>query len=101
MPCSHKIQRRIGWPEAAGIEHAGKTLAMHKKVRWNEIPMAHDVGPGWRQLTQPSPHATQARNVEETFAVLEADFHPVIVIRKVAAPPLSIEVATMRVRCTQ
>jgi hypothetical protein len=101
MPCSHKIQRRIGRPEAAGIEHTGKTLAMHKKVRWNEIPMAYDVRPGWRQLTQPSPHEPQASNVEETLAVLETEFHPMIVIRKVAAPPLSIEVATLSVRRTQ
>ena len=100
MPSRHKIQRRIGGPEAAGIEHAGETLALHKKVRWNEIPMAHDVRPGWRQLTQPSPQATQASNVEETFALPEADFHPVIVIGKVAAPSLPIEAATMRVRGT-
>src|SRR5918992_823957 len=101
MPRSHKIQRRIGRPEAASIDHTHETPVMHKKVRWNEIPMAHDVGLRWRQLPQPSPHAAQASNVEQALAAPEADFHPVIVIGKVTAPPLSVEAATMSVRCSQ
>jgi hypothetical protein len=60
--------------------------------------MAHDIGPGRRQFSQPSPHATQARNVEEVVAVLEADLHPGIVIGKVTAPPPSIEGPTLSVR---
>lgn len=101
MPRGHKIQRRIGRPEIASVEHTHETLATHKKVRRNEIPVAHDVGPGSRQLTQPRPQATQAGNVEERLAVHETDFHPIVVIGKVAAPPLSIKVATLSVRGPQ
>lgn len=74
---------------------------MHKEVRWNEIPMAHDLGPGWRQLPQPGPQATRGRYIEEALAVPEADFHPVIVVGQVATPLLPVEAATLSVRCPQ
>jgi hypothetical protein len=83
VPRSHKIQCRIGRPEPASIEHTHETPIPHKKIRRNEIPMAHDVKSGWRQLPQLSPHVTQASNVQKALAVPEADFHPVIVIGKV------------------
>lgn len=100
MPCGNKIQGRVGRSETAAVEHTNKAVTTHEEVGRNKIAVAHNVETGRRQFTQPSPYATEPRHVQETLAVLETDRHPVVVVRKAAAPPLPIKTTAMRVRCS-
>lgn len=52
---------------------------------------AHDMGAGRWQCAEPGPHPTKPDDVEEAFAVVQADGHPLVMIGKLAASSLSAE----------
>src|SRR5678816_1924071 len=101
MPRGDEVQSGVSRTEAAAVEHADKVLATHEEICRNKIPVAHDVGSQWRQLTQPAPHTTEPRDVEEILAVIEADRQPLVVVGKIAAPSLPIEATAVGFRRPQ
>lgn len=100
MPSGNEIEGRIGRTEPAGIEHPDQTLSLHQQVRRNEILVAHCLGPRRGKHAKAFSYAAQAHDIEQVFALFEADLHPGVVIGQLSAstgtrkvPPLQVDLA--------
>src|SRR3954453_12002221 len=97
MPPGDEVQGRVRGREPTSVEDAYEPTASNEDVAWDEVAVRHDVEAGARQPTQVRPQPARTFDVQQATALLEAELHPVVVVREVAAPPRAGERSSARV----
>ena len=82
-------------------EHSDEPSISHQHVGRRQVTLADAIPIDLRQRPQVGPHRARTYDVQQAFALSEADLHPLVVVAQLTASALAIEPSPSRVGAPQ